>query len=127
VPVPHLENFHPTASLVNAPAVLLMDNSGVHLGANTMVLFAENDVTVITFPPHMSGIFQMLDLVFFSVFKPAKRKIPRIQQLRAVDDAWPRAVDVQDPRSSCHMFDDEKFRHGRRIHLCEPLSIGNDL
>jgi hypothetical protein len=65
VPVPHLENFHPAASVVNTPAVLLMDNCGVHVGANTMVLFAENDVTVITFPPHISGIFQMLDLVLF--------------------------------------------------------------
>jgi hypothetical protein len=59
----------------NAPAVLLMDNCRVHLGANTIILLIENNVKVITRPLHRSGIFQMLNLVFFSVSNALKNGV----------------------------------------------------
>jgi hypothetical protein len=58
--------------LSDAPAVLLMDNCSTHFGAETIRLLTDRNVKVITFPPHTSGIFQMLDLVFFGVFKQVK-------------------------------------------------------
>jgi hypothetical protein len=54
-----------------------MDNCRAHLKANMVRLLMENNVKVITFSPHTSDIFQLLDLVFFSAFKRAKRSIPR--------------------------------------------------
>jgi hypothetical protein len=84
--IPNIENFRSTSLVPNATAVLLMNNCGGHLGTNTIRLLTERNVKVITFPPHRSGIFQMLDLVFFGVFKHAKSRIPRNTGLAMMQD-----------------------------------------
>jgi hypothetical protein len=73
----HIEHFHSANSNMHAPAVLLMDNCNFYLGTNTLHLFIQNNVKVMTFPPHPSGIFQMLDFVFLSVFKRAKGRVAK--------------------------------------------------
>jgi hypothetical protein len=42
--------------LSDAPALLLVDNSMTHLGDETMQLLLSNNVKIVTFPPHTSGI-----------------------------------------------------------------------
>jgi hypothetical protein len=41
----------------------------------TIQLLTDGNVKIITFPSHTSGIFQILDLVFFEVFRQTKRRL----------------------------------------------------
>jgi hypothetical protein len=84
--VPKIENIRATVATPDAPAALLMDNCSTHLGEETIRLLTDANVRVPTFPPHTSGIFQMLDLVFFGVFKRAKKRIPRDPTLPLMQD-----------------------------------------
>ena len=51
------------------PAVILCDNCTSHLDDKLLQKLAENNIRLITIPPHSSHIFQPLDLVTFGVFK----------------------------------------------------------
>jgi hypothetical protein len=63
--IPHIEDFRQTNAGPNSPAILFMDNCSSHLVGSILDLLSEHVVRIITFLPHSSGIFQMLDLVFF--------------------------------------------------------------
>jgi hypothetical protein len=57
-----------------------MDNCSSHLAREIVDLLSAHKVKIITFPPHSTGIFQMLDLSFFGVFnidqkRPLERSI----------------------------------------------------
>jgi hypothetical protein len=54
-------------------AVLLMDNYSGHITDDVISLLIEARVLVITFPPHTSHIFQVLDLTLFGVLKRRPR------------------------------------------------------
>jgi hypothetical protein len=75
-----------TVGTPDAPAGLLMDNCCAHLGAETIRLLTDKNVKVITFPPHTSGIFQMLDLVFFGMFKHVERRLSEDSTLPIMQD-----------------------------------------
>jgi hypothetical protein len=64
----------------------LIDNCSAHLKPETIQLLSENLVKIITFPPHTSGIFQMLDLVFFGVFKQTKRRLNKDESIHVTED-----------------------------------------
>jgi hypothetical protein len=55
---------HPTETVV-----LLMDNLYSHCADRTLYDLGQNNILAISFPPHSSGLFQMLDLVVFGVMK----------------------------------------------------------
>jgi hypothetical protein len=76
--LPHVEQARAGKT---GPAVLLMDNCNSHLKVETIQMLSEHDVKVITFPPHTSGIFQMLDLSFFGTFKLAKQSLSKNPEL----------------------------------------------
>ena len=52
------------------PALLLMDNNDNHCSLEVVDLARENDLTIVTFPPHCSHRLQSLDV---SVYGPLKK------------------------------------------------------
>jgi hypothetical protein len=56
------------------------------LVASILDLLSEHKVKIITFPPHSSGVFQMLDLVFFGVFKNCKGRLSKAGSVRVMED-----------------------------------------
>jgi hypothetical protein len=84
--IPTIDDYRHEQGIPNAIAVLLMDNCSAHLNPDTIRLFTEANAKIITFPPHTSGIFQMLDLVFFGIFKQTKRGIWRDPSVNCMQD-----------------------------------------
>ena len=54
---------------LNEPAVIICDNCSAHLDDELLQKLAQNNVRLITIPPHSSHVFQPLDLVTFGIFK----------------------------------------------------------
>ena len=59
----------------NEVAVLLCDNLSAHIDNELKEELARMNIRLVTFPPHTSHIFQMLDLVIFGAFKAYKSGI----------------------------------------------------
>jgi hypothetical protein len=72
--------------LADAHAELMMNNCSAHGEQDMLQLFITNHMNLMSFPSHKSGIFQILDLVFFWTFKRAKRPIARNSVIAAVPD-----------------------------------------
>jgi hypothetical protein len=81
-----IEDFREANGLPESPAVLFMDNCSSHLTREVIDLLSSHKVKIITFPPHSSGIFQMLDLVFFGVFKTYKKRLSRNTSVPVMED-----------------------------------------
>jgi hypothetical protein len=62
----HLENFG---------SVHLCDNCSPYIAEDVMAMLTRENIRLITFPPHISHLFQPLDLLTFAVFKLEKREI----------------------------------------------------
>jgi hypothetical protein len=62
----HLQDF---------AGVLLYDNCSSHIDEGIRQLLVDNNIRLVTFPPHTSHLFQPLDLVTFAAFKREKRKV----------------------------------------------------
>jgi hypothetical protein len=58
-----------------ATSVLLCDNCTSHIDEGLKQLLADNNIRLVTFPPHTSYLFQPLDLVTFAAFKREKREV----------------------------------------------------
>ena len=67
--IPYINSLRKNPLYTDEPAVLLMDNCSSHCSDEILQKLAENNVYVITFPPHTTNILQMLDLVNYGVFK----------------------------------------------------------
>jgi hypothetical protein len=63
-----------------------MDNCSAHINATAIELLSEHHVKLITFPAHSSGIFQMLDLVFFGAVKHGKKRVAKDRRLPPMAD-----------------------------------------
>jgi hypothetical protein len=72
-----------------------------YLGDKTMKLPLSNNVRIVAFPPHTSGIFQMLDLVFFGVFERAKRWIQRNLAVPFIQDHTMRMFRAHETAVAC--------------------------
>jgi hypothetical protein len=59
-------------NLDNDEAVLLMDNCGSHTKQQTIELLTAQRIRIITFAPHTTNIFQILDISFFGILKRRK-------------------------------------------------------
>lgn len=70
----------------NLPAIIFLDNCKAHLDENLLKILAENKILVITYPPHTSHVFQVLDKLLFGVLKKHKKYIPK-------NDDWQPLVD----------------------------------
>jgi hypothetical protein len=73
--VPYIATTRETLNLGNTPAVLLCDNCSSHISDEIKQLLAQNNIRLVTFPPHTSHLFQPLDLVTFAAFKREHREI----------------------------------------------------
>jgi hypothetical protein len=71
--IPHVENFRVIRGRQSSAAVLLMDNWSPHFRSDIIEMLSAHNVKVLTFPPHISGIFQMLDHALFGASKACKR------------------------------------------------------
>jgi hypothetical protein len=94
-------------NLTDSPAVLLCDNCAAHIDDEIKALLAQNNVRLITFPPHTSNLFQPLDLVTFGVFKREHRevrvKLPKssqVWQITKLMKAIERATDSSNNRAA---------------------------
>jgi hypothetical protein len=83
VVLPHIEQARARKA---GTAVLVMDNCCSHLQVETIQMLSEHEVKVITFRPHTSGIFQMLDLSFFGTFKRTEQSLSKTPELHFMAD-----------------------------------------
>lgn len=67
--IPFVNSTRNELKLQNEEAILLCDNCNSHISRNVKLVLAQNRIKLISFPPHTSHLFQMLDLVTFGVMK----------------------------------------------------------
>jgi hypothetical protein len=84
--IPTIEDYRREQRTPHAVAILLIDNCSAHLNPGTVKLLPDASVKIITFPPHTSGIFQMLDLVFFGIFKHTKSRLCKDTSVHCMED-----------------------------------------
>ena len=82
--LPYVSSQRSIDGFSNEFAVLLMDNHSTHCDPEILEILAKNRVIVITFPPHTSNIFQMLDLVIFGALKNVKKGLTPKETLNEV-------------------------------------------
>ena len=71
--LPHLQSACLRLGLPEEEAVLLMDNCSPHLTGRVLELLSAAHVRVVTFAPHTTQIFQVLDLSLFGVLKQREK------------------------------------------------------
>ena len=69
IPFVRMQRIRIRISMHTEKDVLLMDNFSSHCSQRIMDLLGNLNIQVITFPPHTTHIFQMLDLVTFGIMK----------------------------------------------------------
>jgi hypothetical protein len=74
---PALETNPQLPGCENKLCILFCDNCSIHCQDQLLKEFAEIGVAVVTYSPHKSHLFQVLDLVLFGRLKTAKKYIPR--------------------------------------------------
>jgi hypothetical protein len=67
--LPHLLRVCTQENLLDEEAVRLMDNCLAHMTDEVLGLLNEAQVRIVTFAPHTTRLFQILDLTLFGVFK----------------------------------------------------------
>jgi hypothetical protein len=74
---PALETNRQLPGCENKLCILFCDNGSIHCQDQLLKDFTERGVVVITYSPHASHLFQVLDLLSFGRLKAAKKYIPR--------------------------------------------------
>jgi hypothetical protein len=67
--VPCLNELRGSAEFFECEAVLLMDDCSPHMADEVVALLTSLRIRIITFTPHMTHIFQVLDVVLFGAMK----------------------------------------------------------
>jgi hypothetical protein len=67
--IPFIERLRTDPEFTGESAIRLMDNCSIHTRPEVLATLRGHNVKVITFPPHTTQIFQVLDLCLFGVFK----------------------------------------------------------
>jgi transposase len=67
--LPHLLRVRIQENLLDEDAVLLMDNCPAHVKDEVLGLLNQARVRIVTFAPHTTHLFQILDLALFGMFK----------------------------------------------------------
>jgi hypothetical protein len=73
--LPYFAGTRESLHLQDFTDVLLWDNCSSHIDEGIKQLFADNNIRLVTFPPHTSYLFQPLDLVTFVAFKREKCEV----------------------------------------------------
>ena len=90
--IPYITRKRESLQLPHTKAVLMMDNCSLHCSQRILNLLTENGILCITFPPHTSHIFQMLDLVTFPVMKSVYRTMKHTSNLNPAADSLYRSI-----------------------------------
>ena len=67
--IPYVQKVRENPLYTDKSAALLCDNCSAHFDEKMIKLLSQNNIRLITLPPHSSHLFQPLDLVIFGVFK----------------------------------------------------------
>jgi hypothetical protein len=67
--VPAIDAARERLGTPHMPGVLLCDNHSTHCGEYTRQFLANNNIKLITIPPHSSKFLQVLDVVSFGTLK----------------------------------------------------------
>jgi hypothetical protein len=70
--IPYVDAVRSRAGLGTETAILLMDSALPHTSSRILQALGEKNIVAITFPAHMTNLFQALDLVFFGASKKLK-------------------------------------------------------
>jgi hypothetical protein len=81
-----IENFREANETPDSLAVLFLDNCSSDLTEHIIGLLSAHKIKIFTFPPHSSGIFQMVRLVFFGVFKSIKKCLAKGRSIPVMAD-----------------------------------------
>ncbi|KAH0791212.1 putative transposase [Histomonas meleagridis] len=65
----YIQNLRNDLKFRDKPAVLICDNCASHFDNAVVRKLTQNNVRLVTIPPHSSHLFQPLDLVTFGVYK----------------------------------------------------------
>jgi hypothetical protein len=71
--IPYLNELSESEQMNACEAILLMDNCLRHASDDVVAILTNARVRVITFAPHMTHVFQMLDVVLFGALKNVLR------------------------------------------------------
>jgi hypothetical protein len=95
----HLQDF---------TGVLLCDNCSSHIDEGIKQLLADNNIRLITFPPHTSHLFRPLELVTFAAFKREKHEVhvgrPVGSQVWEITKLMRALVRATDSTNNCAAF-----------------------
>jgi hypothetical protein len=83
------------------PAILFCENCSAHMPAPVLQNLACHAVPLITYPPHTSDIFQVLDVLLFGLLKRSKRFQMRDDGLDAHVDHISRLVRAYETVTAC--------------------------
>ena len=87
--IPFISEQRKIPRLKDKKAILLMDNFGAHCTNEILNLLTTNNILAITFPPHTSNIFQMLDLTIFGAMKTRMKHVScKFQFAKEVEHAY---------------------------------------
>ena len=75
--IPQVESDRNLEGCDKKPAILFIDNCSSHLDRDLLKKLAKHLILVITYPPHTSAIFQVLDRLIFGILKVRKRQIAK--------------------------------------------------
>ena len=75
--IPQVESDRNLEGCDKKPAILFIDNCSSHLDRDLLKQLAKHLILVITYPPHTSAIFQVLDRLIFGILKVRKRQIAK--------------------------------------------------
>jgi hypothetical protein len=78
--IPYLNQLRESKEFEACEAVLLMDNCSLDMSDDFVAVLTSVQVQIITFAPHTTYVFQMLDVFLFSVLK----------SMRLVSNPWTR-------------------------------------
>jgi hypothetical protein len=75
--IPRIEDFREANGFPMSAVILFMEECSCHFADQVTGFLSAHRINIIPFPPHSSGLFQMLDLVFFSVLKSQKKHLTK--------------------------------------------------
>jgi hypothetical protein len=75
--VPAVEHNRLIPGCLKKPALLFCDNCSCHCTDDVLKELAEHGILLLTYPPHTSHLFQVLDVLLFGRLKAAKKKLSR--------------------------------------------------
>ena len=108
--IPQVESDRNLQGCEEKPAILFFDNCSSHIDENLFKLLANHNILVITYPPHTSHIFQVLDRLLFGVLKTKKRYIPKNSDIPSKNDHLYRVFRAYE-MSTCSTTIRSSFQH----------------